>query len=153
MSPMERMEQYHMTKKEIIKLQVVEKLIGKSITLKEAALIIELSSRQVLRLKKGVILNGALSVVHKNKARKPANAIDEGLRQKIIGLKKSDDYQKANFSHFKELVEKHEEIIVSIQTMYRILKKGGLSSPKKTQKGKEIHKKGKKACRRHHGNI
>ena len=138
---MERMEQYHMTKKEMIKLQVVEKLIGKSITLKEAALILELSSRQVLRLKKGVILNGALSVVHKNKARKPANAIDERLRQKIIGLKKSDDYQKANFSHFKELVEKHEEIIVSIQTMHRILKTAGLSSPRK-------HKKAKKYIRR-----
>lgn len=37
MSPMERMEQYHMTKKIMIKPQAEEKLINKSITLRETA--------------------------------------------------------------------------------------------------------------------
>jgi type II secretory pathway component PulF len=83
---MERMEQYHMTKKEMRKLQVVEKLIDKSVTLKEACQILELSSRQLLRLKKGVRIYGALSVVHKNRAREPNNAVGKSLCQKIINL-------------------------------------------------------------------
>ena len=76
-----------MTKKEMRKLQVVEKLIDKSVTLKEACQILELSSRQALRLKNGVRIYGALSVVHKNRARKPNNAVGESfLKGKINSI-------------------------------------------------------------------
>ena len=141
---MERMEQYHMTKKEMRKLQVVEKLIDKSVTLKEACQILELSSRQVLRLKKGVRIYGALSVVHKNRAKKPNNAVGESLRQKIINLKKSENYQKANFSHFAELIAKYEDITLSIPTIHRILKSAGISSPRKHKKQKSYIRRARK---------
>ena len=59
--------------------------------------ILELSSRQVLRLKKGVRIYGALSVVHKNRARKPNNAVGESLCQKIINLKKWLKLPKGKF--------------------------------------------------------
>jgi hypothetical protein len=37
------------------------------------------------------------AVIHGNAGRHPANATDEGIRKKIIALKKSDVYRKALF--------------------------------------------------------
>ena len=59
MSPMNtREELYHMTKREMAKLKVAERLLKGDIEIKEAAEVLRLSTRQTLRIKKGVRLNG-----------------------------------------------------------------------------------------------
>jgi hypothetical protein len=45
---MERKEQYHMTKKEMVRLKVAERLIGKVMKVEEAARILNISTRRVL---------------------------------------------------------------------------------------------------------
>ena len=54
--------------------------------------------------------NGAEALIHKNLGRKPVHAITDGLREKIVTLKISEDYKDANFLHYQELLEKHEAI-------------------------------------------
>jgi transposase len=51
MSPMERKEQYHMTKKEMARLKVAERLIGNVMKVEEASRILDISTRQVIRIK------------------------------------------------------------------------------------------------------
>jgi hypothetical protein len=51
MSPMERKEQYHMTKKEIARLKVAERLIERAMRVEEASHILNISTRQVIRIK------------------------------------------------------------------------------------------------------
>ncbi|MQY74846.1 MAG: hypothetical protein GH148_04875 [Clostridia bacterium] len=53
-----REETYHMTKREMKRLIVITKLIERIVSLKEASKVLELSTRQVLRIKKGVIKIG-----------------------------------------------------------------------------------------------
>ena len=68
-----REETYHMTDKEMARLIVAERLIEGEITIKGAAEVLKLSTRQVKRIKKGVRLIGPKAVIHGNRKRKPVN--------------------------------------------------------------------------------
>ncbi|NLS45043.1 MAG: integrase, partial [Firmicutes bacterium] len=50
-----RRETFNMIQQEMKKLRVIDQVIAKSITVREAAGLLNLSERQVLRLKKGVM--------------------------------------------------------------------------------------------------
>lgn len=91
--------------KEITRLRVINQTIDKVITIREAAELLNLSERQVIRLKGGVIQEGAAFIIHKNRGRKPKHAIPDKTRDSIIELKQTK-YEEANFKHFQELLEK-----------------------------------------------
>src|SRR5690625_509756 len=123
-----RKEEFNMTQKEITKLRVINQTIDKIITIKEAAQLLDLSERQILRLKKGVLTEGQSFVIHKNRGRKPKHTICDEKKQKIIKLKK-DKYKEANFCHFTELLEEEEGIKISYSSVHRLLTKAGIESP------------------------
>src|SRR5690554_4219566 len=135
-----REEIFNMTQEEITKLRVINQTIDKVITIREAAELLNLSERQVIRLKGGVIKEGPAFIIHKNRGRKPKHAISEQLQEQIIELKKTK-YKEANFNHFQELLEELEGICVSYPTVYRVLTKAGISSPKKHRKRKVHHRR------------
>ena len=95
MSLMRREETFNMTKKEITRFRVINQIIDKVITIREAAELLSLSERQVIRLKKGVALEGPAFIIRKNRGRKPAHAINDELRSTIINLKQTK-YEEAN---------------------------------------------------------
>ena len=66
-----REETYHITEKEMTKLKMAEKLVRGEITVKNAAEVLKLFTRQVARIKKGTILDGLKVVIHGNRDRKP----------------------------------------------------------------------------------
>jgi len=134
-----------MTQQEMKKLRVIDQVIAKSITVREAAGLLNLSERQVLRLKKGVMEQGASFIIHKNRGRKPSHAIPDTIKDEIVKFKQSDTYKGANFTHFKELLEKYEKISVSYPSIYRILSEAGIISPKKKRKGSTHHRRKRKA--------
>ena len=76
-----RKETYHMTKKEMVRLKVAERLIEKTMKVEEASRILNISTRQVIRIKKGVKEIGPEAVIHGNRKRKSKNAI----KDKVIG--------------------------------------------------------------------
>lgn len=58
-----------MTQQEMKKLRVIDQIIAKNITVREAARLLNLSERQVLRLKKGGVMEqGAAFIIHKIEA-------------------------------------------------------------------------------------
>lgn len=59
-----------MTQKEMTRLRVINQTIDKVITIREAAELLNLSERQVIRLKKGVLKEGPAFIIHKNRGRK-----------------------------------------------------------------------------------
>ncbi|MGI6537790.1 MAG: helix-turn-helix domain-containing protein [Caldicoprobacterales bacterium] len=101
-----------MTQKEITRLRVINQTIDKVLTIREAAELLNLSERQVIRLKGGVLQEGAAFIIHKNRGRKPKHAVPDKTRDFIIELKQTK-YEEANFNHFQELLEKYEAIQVS----------------------------------------
>jgi transposase len=101
---------YTMSTKELARLTVIKGAIDGVYTAKQAARKLGMSVRWVKRLKKAVREQGDGAVIHGNAGRHPANATDEAIRAKIIALKKSGAYEKANFTHFRELLEEREQI-------------------------------------------
>jgi len=62
-----------MSQKQLNRFAIISKVIDKSLTLAEASLSLGISQRQVIRLKKGVLAQGAEALIHKNTNRKPAH--------------------------------------------------------------------------------
>jgi len=125
---------YQMSQKQLSRYVTISGLIEEKLTVKEAAISLGLSTRQILRLKKGVKTSGANALVHKNSGRKPSHALADILREKIITLRNSPTYSTANFYHFQELLAEYEKIKISYSALYTLLKKAGITSPKKRRR-------------------
>jgi len=140
-----REETYHMTDKEMARLVVAERLIAGEITIKGAAEVLGLSTRQVRRIKKKVRLNGPGATVHGNRKRKPINAVDKKVKDLVVELK-TKKYTGTNFSHFAELIAEKEYIDLSRPTVHRILAGAGIVSCKKKKKTKTYRYRKRKDC-------
>jgi len=107
-----REEIYHMTAKEMARLKVAERLVEGEIKIKEAAGILMLSTRQVIRIKERVRKFGPGAVIHGNRDRKPANATEVKVKDLVTELKR-EKYKSTNFSHFTELLKEKKRIALS----------------------------------------
>lgn len=134
-----------MSQKQLNRFAVISKVIAGHLTIAEAAVGLGISERQVIRLKKGVIAEGASFLIHKNTNRKPPHALDTDLVDKIIALKQSDNYISANFLHFQELLERQEGIKISYSVLRSILTNAGIQSPKKRRRFKPHRRRKRKA--------
>ena len=97
-----------------------------------AALTLGISKRHINRLLNAYREKGKAAFSHGNKGRKPATAISEEKRNLIRDLYRTK-YYDANFVHFTELLEKHEDIVVSASTVTNILEEEYILSPKATR--------------------
>lgn len=113
-------ERITLSKEELKRYKVIEQWIQGFITGGEAAELLDLSTRQVFRLKKRILEEGETGLIHKNRGRKPAHALSDDMRQHILELHQSDRYKNCNDVHFAELLAKHEGIEVSPSTVRRI---------------------------------
>jgi transposase len=80
---------YTMNMQELARLTVIKGTIDGVYTAKQAARKLGISTRWVKHLKQAVREQGDGAVIHGNAGRHPANVTDEGIRKKIIALKKS----------------------------------------------------------------
>jgi len=140
-----REETYHMTDKEMARLVVAERLIAGEITIKGAAEVLGISTRQVKRIKKKVRINGPVATVHGNRKRKPVNAVAGNVKDLVVELKR-EKYAGTNFSHFAELIAEKDGITISRPTVHRILRGAGIVSPKKKKKTKTYRYRKRKDC-------
>jgi hypothetical protein len=120
-----------MTKEERTKLYIAHSLIDRKTSIREAAEISGLSERQWKRIKKGVSEQGDAFVIHKSRGKKPPNAVSDEVKNKVLSLRNSSDYDKSNFSHFQELIGERESLVLSKPTVYRILISNNFTSPRK----------------------
>ena len=105
-----------------------------------AALTLGYTVRHINRMLAGYQKSGKEYFSHGNKGRKPANTIKDETRSVIVDLYRSK-YYDANFTHYTELLEKHECISVSPSSVSKILEEEYILSPKVTRaKQKRIKK-------------
>ncbi len=74
---------------------MIQRSLDGEISVKDAAEALDLGTRQVIRLRNGVGEKGAKALVHRNQGRKPAHAITDDLKERIIALKSQDNYKDA----------------------------------------------------------
>ena len=119
-----------MTKKELVRVHVIKSLIEDKMTSRDAAEVLNLSERQIKRLKAGVKKDGEVFVIHKNRGRKPKHTIPGKRREEIVFLARNK-YRGVNYTHLAELLREQEGITISQSSVSRILKAKGIKSPRK----------------------
>ena len=119
-----------MSQKELQRLKVVENAVDGRLSVAEAAELLQLSDRQVKRLKQNYNPRDAAWVHHGNQGRAPSNAIAEDVRELIIELAQGK-YAGFNDSHLHEKLLKPEGFVLSLPNVRRILRQAGIRSPQK----------------------
>ena len=99
---------------------ILEFLMDGKITAAQAAERLNLSVRQVFRIKEKFAQKGSEALIHGNRGRKPAHAISQKVRNIISDLAKGD-YKGASLNHISELLEERNNICVSAKTVGNIL--------------------------------
>ena len=114
-----------LSQKEARRLYVIEQTIAGNLTIRQAAELLNLSRRQVKRLKKGVAISGAASLAHRNRGRKPKHAIKTEVRDTIVSLA-IGAYKDASCEQMAELIAEDHRIAVSPRSVRRILHAAGI---------------------------
>jgi len=128
---------------ELKRISIIQSVIYKKRTQKEAANALGVSERQIRTLVKRFREEGPNGLKHKNKLNKPSHSFSEDFKTKIIQLKLSDNYIDTNFSHFRDLLEERENIKISYSALYNILHSNNIIS-KKSHKPRKTHRRRKR---------
>lgn len=118
------------------KYEIIKRLVDSGGNKKRCAIELGITTRQVNRLIHVYKGEGKEGFVHKNRTRTPSNKLSESFSNKIIQLARtkykgdSENYLLCNYKHFKDLLETEEKIIVTYTTLYNILMKEKIRSPR-----------------------
>ena len=119
-----------MSQKEFQRVKVIEHAAGGRLSVREAARLLQLSERQVQRLKQRYQPDSIAWVQHSNRGRSMPWAVSIPQKQLILSLARGK-YQGFNDSHLTEKLCSEENLSVSRETVRRILRAAKLPSPQK----------------------
>src|ERR1022692_2777890 len=119
-----------MSQKEFQRVKVIENAAGGRLSVGEASRLLQLSERQVQRLKRRYRPDSVGWVQHGNRGRSMPWALPLPQKQLILNLA-GGKYQGFNDSHLAEKLRAEENLAVSRETVRRILRAAKLASPQK----------------------
>jgi transposase len=119
-----------MSQKEFQRVKVIENAAGGRLSVREASRLLQLSERQVQRLKRRYQPDSVDWVQHGNRGRSMPWAVSLPQKQLILRLARGK-YQGFNDSHLTEKLRAQENLAVSRETVRRILRAAKLASPQK----------------------
>jgi transposase len=119
-----------MSQKEFQRVKVIENAAGGRLSVREASRLLQLSERQVQRLKRRYQPDDPGWVRHGNRGRAMPWAVSLPQKQLIVSLARGK-YQGFNDSHLTEKLHTVEHLEVSRETVRRILRAARLPSPQK----------------------
>src|SRR5208283_3098486 len=119
-----------MSQKEFQRVKVIENAVGGRLSVREASRLLQLSERQVQRLKRRYQPDSVGWVQHGNRGRSMPWALSSSQRQLILRLARGK-YQGFNDSHLCEKLNREENLAVSRETVRLLLRAAKLASPQK----------------------
>lgn len=138
-------ELLEMSKKEIGRLEVMQKLAEKRMSQEEAGKVLGVSTRQVKRLLRAYREQGAQGLVSKRRGRASNNQLSKETRQKVLDLLKSK-YQGFGPTLAQEKLVELEGMKISDERVRQLMIEEGLWKAKKARK-LEIHQmRERRAC-------
>src|SRR5213595_1375650 len=106
--------------------EAVARLGAGKLTLQEAARVLQLSVRQVRRVRRAVERAGRAGLGHGNAGQVPVNKLGAGVRTRIVRLRR-EKYRDFNDAHFAEkLATETPPLRVSVATVRRLLRAAGV---------------------------
>jgi len=128
------MERWQLSTKEISRYSVIEGTIKGYCTAPQVAEQLHLSTRQIFRLKRALRKKGIEGLIHGNKGKPSPRRTPGKLRSRIDSLY-TGKYTGFNISHFTEMLEEREGIVLSRETVRGILlEKGSYEKRKRRPK-------------------
>lgn len=104
---------------------VLNRILAGQLSTAEAAVLLNLSHRQVQRILAAYRKEGVAAVVHGNRGRKPTHRIGDEVRQQVIALAR-EPYEGCNQQHLRDLLAEREGIVLSRASVHRILQEAQL---------------------------
>jgi len=119
-----------MSNKEVGRIQILEMLKTGLISIAQGGVSMGVSYRQARRIYARYKDEGVTGVLHRNRDKEPSNKLSSALREQILFLY-NERYKGCNDTHFKELIAEREGIVISRESIRRILRLAGIS-PKRS---------------------
>ena len=119
-----------MTTREQARIQVLNGVIERKVSMAEAAELMRVSERHAWRLLAAYRKEGAAGVAHGNRGRRPSTATSPETQEQVTALAKGR-YAGFNHSHLTELLAEREGVDLSRSTVRRVLLAGGVRSPRR----------------------
>ncbi len=119
-----------MSQRELQRVKVIENAVEGRLSVGEAARLLQLSERQVQPLKRRYRPDSVDWVDHGNRGRPMPWALPASLRRTILQLARGK-YLGFNDSHLCQKLHSEENLVVSRETVRRILRAAKLASPQK----------------------
>jgi len=123
-----------LNRKEQTRAKALALLGERRCTTREAAELMGVSRRHLFRLKKAYREEGPGGLAHGNRGRRPAHAIAEDIRGRVIELAENG-YFGYNHTHLHEELVAAHGITLSRRSLTRILRTAGLRSPRRRDQG------------------
>jgi transposase len=130
------------TMAELNRYEVIKSVLDKRLTNKEAGRSLQLSIRQIQRIKKRVLSAGVRGILHGNKGRKPGHAFSAEFKAEAMDLFRRK-YFDFNFSHLSDYLLEAEDIKIGRETLRKWLRAAGLGGKKHRQ---PVHRKRRIRC-------
>lgn len=125
------MEVITLRQQEVTRYRVIKGTIERKISNSEAAALLDISRRQVIRIKNKVRRVDFKGIVHGNRGRRPKLAISNETKETILSLYQSS-YYGFNVTHFGEFLKEVHGIEVSRETLRKLLLNSGLRAKSKS---------------------
>lgn len=127
-----------MSEKEILRYDIIKKLLDKKIKNSQAAKLLDLSVRQIKRIKKTVKEKGAEGLVHKNRGKNSNRKIKEETIKKIIKIIKNN-YFDFGPTFAKEKLEENQKIKIGKETLRQLMIQENLWTPRPRKSTGQYH--------------
>lgn len=113
------------------RLTVLTHVLAGELTLEQAAAYLRLSTRQLRRLLDELREEGAASLVHGNRGRRPANRVDDATAARVVELARTT-YAGFNPVHLAECLaeDPDDPLVLSARTVRRILAAAAVIPPR-----------------------
>lgn len=113
------MDTIQLSQKQIAQHSVINRLIKRGITEREAAELLGKSVRQIRRMKQKVLISGITAFIHGNQGKTPWNKRDGQIVDRIVKTYKSK-YVGFNCLHFRDMLAQHESITITRESLRTI---------------------------------
>ena len=134
-----------MSQQELERLKVMEKLLVKGVTQNEAAKLLGLSRRQVIRLFKKYKSWGAKGLISKRRGILSNNRIGDDIRQKVLAVTREKYVDFGPTFLCEKLFENHK-IVVSKETLRKWLIDEGLLVARRRKKARIHQSRERRSC-------
>lgn len=129
--------------RDIQRMRVFREVLEKRLTLKAGAVLMAMSYRQAKRLFARFARDDVKGLIHGNRGRTPANALQEATRTRVIELH-TRKYADTNDTHFTELLQEREGIALGRETVRKMLRAAGLPPKRRRRPPKHRRRRQRK---------